>query len=283
MKKLLIIILIAFGLNANAQITLEHTYDSASTFMAFGSGVSTNSQLMIIKFEISGERYVKINRWGKVIEVFNINHSLVKTISLQSLVTNPDIGDIMYISEQLFDTDPDIDYMYCTSSPVHTSIYNEDGTLLFSDSAGPAIRFNIPVQQLPIYNTSQGTKMILSYENPDNSPGPAKVYNLPGTLTEGIAEANNNLIAMQTQSIVSDAYPNPTNNTTQIDYIFPEGINEGEIVFYDLMGNEVKRFKVDKTFNTLLVSTADIAAGTYYYQLQTTTENSEGKKMVVIK
>jgi hypothetical protein len=120
--------------------------------------------------------------------------------------------------------------------------------------------------------------MILS-----NNNGKADVYSLPGTLTVGIQEANNNLIAMQTQSSVSNAYPNPTNNTTQIDYSLPLGINEGEIVFYDLQGTEVKRFKVDRTFSTLLVSTKELAAGTYYYQLQTTGDSSGGKKMVVIK
>jgi hypothetical protein len=40
---------------------------------------------------------------------------------------------------------------------------------------------------------------------------------------------------------------------------------------------------VDRTFNTLLISTKDIAAGTYYYQLQTAGDSSGGKKMVVIK
>ena len=85
------------------------------------------------------------------------------------------------------------------------------------------------------------------------------------------------------QSSISNPYPNPSISTTQIDYDLPKGINQGEIVFYNLQGKEVKRFKVDKTFNTLLISTSDLAAGTYYYQLQTTTQNSEGKKMVVIK
>ncbi len=75
------------------------------------------------------------------------------------------------------------------------------------------------------------------------------------------------------QSGISNAYPNPNNGSTKIDYILPNGVNEGEVVFYNLMGNEVKRFKVDRTFNTLLISTKDIAAGTYYYQLQT-----EGRK-----
>ncbi len=82
---------------------------------------------------------------------------------------------------------------------------------------------------------------------------------------------------------ISNAYPNPAKNTTRIDYTLPDGVNNGVIVFYDLQGNEIKRFKVDKTFDHLLVSTADLSSGTYYFQLQTALQNSEGKKIVVIK
>ena len=157
----------------------------------------------------------------------------------------------------------------------YTGIYNEDGLLLFSDTGSPAIYTNVPLQQYPIFNTSVGTKMILSYRN-----GHAKVFDLPGTLSTAIAQTNNNLIS---QSKISNPYPNPTNNTTSIDYTLPPGINEGEIIFYNLQGIEIKHFKVDRTFSTLLISTADIAEGTYLYQLQTTAQSTEGKKMVVIK
>lgn len=279
MKKFLFIALIAFGINAKAQIIMEHDYDSASTF-ATGSPAIQN-QLMIIKFEISGERYVRINRRMRNICIYNMNHSLLKTIDFSGFPfdsSNPNAQFILYLSEQLFDTDSGIEFMYCTSlssSTYYIGIYNEDGSLIFSDDGYIPILFSVPLQQYPIYNTSQGTKMILSYLN-----GHAKVFSLPGTLSQGIHESNNMLLA---QSSISNPYPNPAINTTRINYELPNGINEGVIVFYNLQGIEVKRFKVDKTFNTLLISTSDIAAGTYYYQLQTTAQNSEGKKMVVIK
>jgi hypothetical protein len=278
MKKLLLITFIAFGINANAQITLIHTYDTAATI---GLGPNNDeSQLMVINFEISGERYVKINRWGKVIEIYDLNHSLIKTISLATfpLNSNNQVGDILYLSENLFNTDGEIEFMYIytPSLATITNIYKEDGSLIFSDTADAAIKINFEQQQYPIYNTSQGTIMILSYPN-----GQAKVFSLPGTLPAGMEDENNKLMAMQ--SNVSNPYPNPNNGSTKIDYTLPPGANEGEIVFYSLQGNEVKRFKVDRTFNTLLISTKDIAAGTYYYQLQTAGESSGGKKMVVIK
>lgn len=280
MKKLFIIAIIAFGMSAKAQISFEHDYDSASSY---ASGIpALSDQLMIVNFEITGERYVKINRHGKKINIYDLNHSLINTIDYSSYPqTTSGYTYFLYFSQSLFNIDQGIEFMYCynagTPSCV-TNIYKENGTLLFSDTAGPAIITNILQQQFPIYNTSQGTKMILSYPN-----GHAKVFSLPGTLSLGIAEANNNLISIQTQNIVSNAYPNPTNNRTRIDYILPDGVNDGEIVFYNLQGTEIKRFKVDRTFNTLLISTADIASGTYLYQLQTNEQNSESKKLIIIK
>ncbi|HEY4797547.1 MAG TPA: hypothetical protein VII99_00575, partial [Bacteroidia bacterium] len=212
MKKYFSILFLAFTVSVNAQVTLEHTYDSASTMASIGPQGAEQSQLMIIKFEISGERYVRINKWGKSISIYDMNHSLLKTISISSfpMNTSNQAGTVLYFSEQLFDLDAGIEFMYVvdTGAGYYTGIYNDDGSLIFSDACGPAIIPNIPIQQYPIYNTSLGTKMILSYPNKI-----AKVFNLQGTLSTAIQEANGQL--MQAQSI-SNPYPNPTNNTTRV-------------------------------------------------------------------
>lgn len=79
-----------------------------------------------------------------------------------------------------------------------------------------------------------------------------------------------------------NAYPNPTANTTRVDYTLPQGINEGEIIFYTLQGVEVKRYKVDDTFNTLLLDNTMLPAGVYFYQLQTNKGAVGSKKMVMV-
>lgn len=277
MKKLIFIfILVVFAFNSKAQITLEQTYDSASSYLA------PQSQLLLVKFEVSGERYVRINRGGQTINIYDLNHSFIKSISYAGFPqSSSNTPTILCLSENLFNTDSKIEFMYIYTqgnpSIGYMRVYNEDGTLIFqADSMGPLVSVNIPQQQFPIYNTSQGTKMILSHQ----FTGHAKVFSLPGTLSTSIAEANNNLLA---QSSLSNPYPNPASNTTRVDYQLPDGTNQGEIVFYDVQGKEIKRFKVDRIFNTLLISTADIPAGTYFYQLKTSAQNSQGKKMIVIK
>lgn len=282
MKKILFLACIVFAFTVKAQFVFEHDYDSAATWNVASS---RGSQLMIIKFEVSGEHYVKINRAGKALLVYDLNHSLVKNISLANcpIGTGYFLGDFLYLSEQLFNTDSQMEFMYCypfTDSQGNgqyvTNVYNESGAILFTDTAWPAIRPNYEQQQYPIYNTSQGTKMILSCFN-----GHAKVYGLSGTLTTSIQIANNNLIPAS--NFVSNPLPNPTNQNTTIDYKLPDSANQGEIVFYNQQGTEIKRFKVDRTFDSLLISTTDIPAGTYFYQLLTGSNVITGKKLVVIK
>ena len=140
MKKIYIIIMLAIlGMRVNAQITLEHTYDSAST--NGGSGFIA-SQLVYVKLDVSGEKYLNINKTGKYISVYNLNHSLMKKISYDSFPQACNgIATFLYFSENLFGNDNLMEFMYvwgdCPGAS-HTRIYKEDGTCIFSaDSMAP--------------------------------------------------------------------------------------------------------------------------------------------------
>lgn len=271
---ILIVLILVITISTKAQITLEYAFDSASSY-AF-------NQLMIINFEVSGERYVRINKAGKTIDIYDLNHSFIKSISYASFPQNPNnIPIILYLSENLFDTDPGIEFMYIYNTNPgndHTRIYNEDGSLIFqADSMGPYVTVNVPMQQYPIYNTSYGTKMILS----NQFGGKAKVYSLPGTLSTAIAEANGQLIQQNGQ--LSNLYPNPSNGSVTLQYELPKGEQQGELILYNMQGAEVKRYKVDNTFKDVLLNNSQLPAGTYFYQLQTKKGNVGVKKMVVIK
>ena len=278
MKNILFIALFTIAISTEAQITIEHTYDTAATYN-FCQGNAC--QLMIINFEVSGEQYVKINRCGKVINIYDMNHTLLKNISLAGIPLDGYnvIGDILYLSEHLFDLDDGIEFMYCTTisgGGLFTGIYKEDGSLIFSDTSCAYVIPNYEQQQYPIYNTSHGTKMILSYRN-----GQAKVFSLPGTLSGGIAEANEQL--MQQNGQFNNLYPNPSNGAVTLQYELPKGETEGEIILYNQQGAEVKRYKVDNTFKDIIIDNTQLSAGTYFYQLQTSKGIVGVKKMIVIK
>src|SRR6218665_414490 len=277
MKKLLVLIALSLGISASAQFTLEQTYDNTATWNFCQGNVS---QLLMINFEQSGERYVRLNRCGKYIKLYDLNHSLIKTISLAGLPTpappyNNQLGDFLYFSENLFNTDAKMEYMYVLISPFKTYVFNEDGTQLFYEPAAPIIRPNYHQQQYPIYNTSQGTKLILSYDVTNQ----AKVFGLGGSLSTAIQAANSELVAA---SAISGAIPNPSSSQSRIDYSLPKGITEGAVVFYNLEGKEIRRFHVDNSFDHLLLTTADLSSGTYFYRLETAGNSSDAKKIVVI-
>src|ERR1035437_366602 len=277
MKNIFIISLFFIASNVFGQFTLLHDYDSSSTFDLGGGGLE--DQLMMVNFEVSGDQYVKINRHGEKICIYDMSHTLVKTISYASFPLSTTNVAILYLSEHLFNLDSKKEFMYVAeaASLFTTYIYNEDGLLLFSDTGSAQIMSNEPLQQHPIYNTtSNGTIMILSYRN-----WHAKVFGLAGTLTTAIDRANTQLVG--NGAAIGNPHPNPTNSTTTIEYSLPQGTNQAELVFYNVQGIEVKRFKVDNTFNSLLISTTDIAAGTYYYNLQVGGNASSSKKMVVVK
>lgn len=277
MKRYLFIIFVTLATNIQAQITLEYDYDSAST-QASGNPALAD-QLELVKFEISGERYVKINRHGKKICIYGLNHSLLKTIDYSNFPqasTANNYAIFLYFSESLFDTDSGMEFMYQAnySSP-YTGIFNDDGSLIFSDSGAAIILATFPSQQYPIYNTTQGTKMVLSYGN-----GHAKVFSLPGVLSMAIKETN----GQQSQSgRLSNLYPNPSNGKVTLQYQLPEGEHNGEIILYNTQGGEVKRYKVDDTFKDLLLDNTQLHTGTYFYQLITTNGSVGVKKMIIVK
>ncbi len=266
--------------NANAQIALEATYDSAS------------SNFYMVTLEIEGEKFVKVQRTDstmRFIKLYNLNHSLWKTIDCNSLpmftfLMGTTLNssrfnyEVLYITEHLFDNDDDIEFLYGITTgicPQHfTGIYNEDGTAIFTqDSAFAVVHLNVPVVAKPIYNTVNGTKLILSFPCSNE----AKVYSLPGIST------NSNMYSPENTDASLLAYPNPSSNQTTIEYNLPDGLNRGEIVLYNLNGTELKRYNVDRTFNNLILNNTDLPVGTYLYQLVTVNGISESKKMIIIK
>ena len=90
-----------------------------------------------------------------------MNHTLQKTISFAGFPSLGSSINILCISENLFDMDSGIEFMYTGptgADSYYTGIYNEDGSLIFSDTGAPIVKINTPLQQYPIYNTEYGTK-----------------------------------------------------------------------------------------------------------------------------
>jgi hypothetical protein len=281
MKQLMFSIPFLLPIVAWAQITLDHTYPNAGHY-----GATNNWQLLkLVNLELAGEKFVFIDNSQRMVKLYHLDHSLWQTISFDAAVNlqaNYNNAYILYISQHLFDLDDEIEFLLCENGDDNTSatqVVNEDGSIQFTAmDQVPRLNPSVPQEQVPIYTTVEGTFMILSGGNATD--GNAYVYRLPGTLATGMSPGPIHELATLSAGM---AYPNPTANTTRIDYALPTGVNEGFIVLYTTGGQEVKRFRIDRTFNTLEITTYDLQSGTYYYNLQTTQGVSGGNRLVTVR
>lgn len=108
----------------SAQITLENTY----------SGNQNYSNFDMVNLKNSGSKYVIIDYSLNEIKLYNLNHTLWKTISLPTI---PGFDGYYYenISENLFDLDGQVECLiifYNTNTYLEqTVVLNEDGTFEF--------------------------------------------------------------------------------------------------------------------------------------------------------
>ena len=77
---------------------------------------------------------------------------------------------------------------------------------------------------------------------------------------------------------VSNIYPNPANDFATVDYVITGNVNEASMSFYNLLGNEVANYELDKNDRKLKVPTTNWDSGVYLYQLVV-----DGKKVVTKK
>lgn len=292
MKKhtlLLAFIFIAIA-KINSQITLEKTYDSATL------------NLYIVNLEKAGQKYVRIVRGRQYdttrfsLNLYNMDHSIYKSINLSSLPrfsTTHITGvvypltefDVLYISQNLFDNDDDIEFMYVygfspgggLNNPVaFTGIYNEDLSVIFSIyNFAPYIRSNHPQVMYPIYNTSHGTKLILS--SIDKNDKSARVYSLAGKLTAGLVRNNGQ------NDPATSIFPNPSTGKFSIRFNLPSNADEAEIKIFDNLGKLLKIYKVDNTFNDLIIDNSDFANGVYHCTIEIGGSIIESKEIVISK
>lgn len=289
-KTILSLTLILVSLSsAFSQFTLEHIYDTASA-----------TSFYFNKFQHNGEKYIHIRYPEKPLpqmalpyemRIYNLNHSIWKTIDLSNLprpTGNSGAGAryyFLYVSDSLFDPDNLVEFMYSTIkfdtlsnatdplSRLETFIYNENQAILFNDTSGPFYtHVNIPQTQVPIVNTSMGAKMMLA-----TSFGSMKVFSLPGLLSNSVQNHTENF---NDRTFI---YPNPSLGQAVIDYNLPVGTTEATVVIYSLSGQTIKKYAIDNNFKNLIISTADLPSGTYFYAIETKEHKMiQGKKFVTL-
>ncbi len=276
--KLFIVLLFAFGVRANAQITLVKTVASAYDDGYFQS----------VYLEHSGFKFVYLH--SDTLSFYNLNLSLYRNVIIPG---NWFVGqfNVGCISEGLFDTDTlHIDYMVTSlCCPDSMVIYKDNGTVVFREDSASFVSFEPGMGSplfYPIVPTDSGTFMVIT-EEINSSPAATKLYRLPGSVPCIPGCAGSFTTAMPVISSNSSAtmhvFPNPAASYTNIYYTLPAGTSQGELVLYDLAGRELKKYTVTSQVDHLRLTTSDIAAGTYFYQLMVNGNGIATKKIIVVK
>ena len=274
MKKQITLLLLLFTQVVYGQVTLEHTYPNTLD--------NAPKCLMYTKLDSVTPKYILFDLPSSKFTIYNLNHSVFLTVNIPITYNFGNSSyTIAYVTKSLFDCDPSnieyvIDFLGTgspTAYPKHFYVYRTDGTQLASIDSCCFLNYSDgwkygPLYNEPIINTPLGTKLLL--RSLDNS---ARVYSLCGTLPKSGMQTNQG-------SDLGNTYQDPTTNIS-IPYKLPENENSGLIKIYDLMGNELKSYSVDNTFNSITLSHNDLPEGSYYYQLETSKGVTGAKKIIL--
>lgn len=228
-----------------AQITLDNTYNVGNKF----------TSISYIDLAISGHKYVIFENANSKIKLYNIDHSIWKTIDIPVLPSfELNTVYINTISENLFNSDSKVEYiaLYINTSVTpmqkNTRVYDETGAIV---EEFPDRIFN------GIFSTDSTTfKMFLS-----DGDLIREVYNLPGS------SSNVNIQHENETSFIRHSYPNPSSNFITIPYNLEHANVTGILNIYNSNGQVIESFNIDNYFDSILVDLSKYSPGTYFYSV----------------
>lgn len=251
-------------LRAQSQISPEYTY----------TGVSAS----YVKLPEAGYKYYVMDVANKQCRFYNNDHSLWKTINL-SVPANYFLYDIKFVSEDLFNTDNTIEFLYVSYNyntaqeyyTYDTRIADETGKILLSVPGGG---------YSDIYPSQNGSKLfvwVYDYSTAIYKVN-TQVYSIPGQVTTALPE-----MSVSSNMRLPRAFPNPATTSITIPYFLPQHINQAELKLYGMSGNLVKTFLVDRAFDHLSIQIGDLPAGMYVYRIETAFYKSDSYKVTINK
>jgi hypothetical protein len=287
-KNLILLLVLAIAAIGKAQIVYSSSY---------------SGQVALTKLHQSGYKYFVTNSLAGTINLYNINHSLWKTIAIPTQ-TLP-INSITYLSENLFDNDNLIEfvvYTFSMSTPSPTAptafrskvqVYKENGTLVFSrDSAsvGYGIAGNSFSNLDGVFDDGTGAKLklgIFTILGSGVTTPKYEIYSLPGTIpcitcntqtTSGTGLAKEQLSSTGAPVF----YPNPASDQIKINYSLPINTKKAFIRIQDAQGKVVDTYEVTSDFSDLLIP-ATYQNGLYLYTLEVDGNIIKTEKIIVSK
>lgn len=95
------------------------------------------------------------------------------------------------------------------------------------------------------------------------------------------AAKSEDLLFVSDKLRVLNAYPNPANEYTEIDYQMSAGVGAAKISLYNVIGNNVAEYDLDKNDRQLRIQTREMPTGVYFYRLQLEGKTVATKKLLI--
>jgi hypothetical protein len=238
-----------FPISLSAQ-TFEHHYDA------------NQGQI----FEVSPNEFVygMIDDSLHQFRVYSLDHTLMKTFNLV-----PNYADLYYtfnLSRTLFNGDDYLELLYTWSKSTPPSnngvkVLNEEGLELFSKDSG---------WEVSLFNTSQGSKMIISPLNFLSSRS-VDVYSLNGIVLNS-----------DELDLYEDCFLSPNPSSGNIDVKFTNLKHEDLLLsIYTTTGQLIKEFNIHTKDQKITFNVSEFAPGTYLFRAHSNNFSTQYKKFIV--
>ncbi len=234
------------------------------------------------KLEKEGYKFYLMDVAAEQCRIYNSDLNLWKTVQL-SIPNNRWLSDIQFLSQNLFDNDDGIEFLYVYYQYVQTSTsYYYVYTTCVADENG-SILLEVPGgswSEIKNMDNDGARLMIYVY---DYSAFPysvqTRIYRLPGQLT-GIPE---NEVKSWFQEGETAVYPNPSNGS--FNFRVP-GMPQAEKTWaavLDGSGKVILRQPVNQGDESVDLRSLGFPAGTYYLRLESSKLQTKFQKIVLVE
>lgn len=254
-----------------------------------------NAPRKLVKLTNAGYKLYDEDYPNNKVRLYNPNNSIYKTLNLPPTVNN--YGSIRYISDNLFNADSLIEFVYITTSTTNTNttrlyIMNESGNIFLnkdSCSLGPYNIVNDPTFMNSNSLFYDGVSIKLRIEKWAGNYGFTKylVYSLPGSIpcidcTNGIITGYMSTNNENPNSEAARFFPNPANNDLKLQYNIPSTAKDAVIKIFDIQGKLIEELKISPTQDYVLLP-SDYTNGLYVYSLIVDGKVIKNEKIILSK
>jgi len=245
---LLGIAFLGFSLGANAQITLEHTFDGS---------VSHNFTHVTPTID----HYVYFNTTTNQVKLYNEDYSLYKSVTITP-PANYSFNTVSTYSKNIITTDGKVTFFVTfinnnTTDDLRSNfkLYDEDGTIVKDFG----YEYMFIIYGIHAISDNKLRLSILRYTSTNPLTYQTDIYSLPGTVTSIAPPTEGN-------NTFQSPYPNPANTVITLPYKLEQG-EMSVMSIYSINGQLIETKQIDYVFDKILLNVSGYAKGMYIYEV----------------